>query len=81
VRRADNIAPSVSQLSIQRGFINISQSNGPSSPIAGIVLPFTSHMLHPKLKKETKLSGLSPRANYTDRATTAVSEVSANFCG
>jgi hypothetical protein len=28
-----------------------------------------------------KLRGLSPQANYTDRATAAVGEVSANFCG
>ena len=30
---------------------------------------------------KTKLRGLSPHANYTDRAAAAVSEVSANFCG
>jgi hypothetical protein len=29
---------------------------------------------------KTKLRGLSPRANYTDRATTACWRVSANFC-
>jgi hypothetical protein len=28
-----------------------------------------------------KLRGLSPRANYTDRAPPIVGEVSANFCG
>jgi hypothetical protein len=32
-------------------------------------------------KTKTKLRGLSPLANYTDRATTACGEVSANFCG
>jgi hypothetical protein len=31
------------------------------------------------LKNKTKLRGLSPRANYTDRATAACREVSANF--
>jgi hypothetical protein len=31
--------------------------------------------------KEKNSRGLSPRANYTDRATAAVSEVSANFFG
>jgi hypothetical protein len=30
-------------------------------------------------KTKTKLSGLSPRANYTDRATAAVGEVNANL--
>ena len=29
----------------------------------------------------SKLRGLSPHANYTDRAAAAVGEVSANFCG
>jgi hypothetical protein len=32
------------------------------------------------LKTKTKLRGLSPRANNTDRATAIVGEVSANFC-
>jgi hypothetical protein len=31
--------------------------------------------------KKTKIDGLSPRANYTDRATAACRKVSANFCG
>jgi hypothetical protein len=31
--------------------------------------------------KKTKLHGLSPRANYMERATPLVGEVSANFCG
>jgi hypothetical protein len=30
---------------------------------------------------KNKLHGLSPRANYTDRATAFLSEVIANFCG
>jgi hypothetical protein len=34
----------------------------------------------PKVKKEN-LRALSPRANYTDRATAACREASANFCG
>jgi hypothetical protein len=34
-----------------------------------------------KLKKKTKLRGLSPQANYTDRATAAVGEVVPTFCG
>jgi hypothetical protein len=33
------------------------------------------------LYNKKKLHGLSPRANYTDRATAAVGEVIANFCG
>jgi hypothetical protein len=33
------------------------------------------------VKKKTKLHGLSPRANYTDRATASCREVIANFCG
>jgi hypothetical protein len=32
-------------------------------------------------KTKTKLRGFSPPANYTDRATAAVDEVSANFSG
>jgi UDP-3-O-[3-hydroxymyristoyl] glucosamine N-acyltransferase len=32
------------------------------------------------LKLKAKLHGLTPRANYTDRATAAVGEVCANFC-
>jgi hypothetical protein len=32
-------------------------------------------------KKKAKLRGLSPRTNYTDRATAACREVIANFCG
>jgi hypothetical protein len=38
---------------------------------------FTFYML---LKTKTKLRGLSPRTNYTDRATAPVGEVTANFC-
>jgi hypothetical protein len=34
--------------------------------------------LHDKI---TKLRGLSPQANYSDRATAIVGDVSANFCG
>jgi hypothetical protein len=30
---------------------------------------------------EKKVRGFSPQANYTDRATAAFGEVSANFCG
>jgi hypothetical protein len=32
-------------------------------------------------KQTNKLHGLSPRANYTDRATPLVGEMIANFCG
>jgi hypothetical protein len=32
-------------------------------------------------KTKTKLRGLSPEANYTDRATAAVGEVVPTFCG
>jgi hypothetical protein len=38
---------------------------------------YFAHILYTK----KKLHGLSPRANYTDRATTACREVIANFCG
>jgi hypothetical protein len=31
--------------------------------------------------KKTELRGRSPQANYTDRATAAYGEVSANLCG
>jgi hypothetical protein len=31
--------------------------------------------------KQNKLRGMSPRANYTDRATAACDEVVALFCG
>jgi hypothetical protein len=31
--------------------------------------------------KKKELHGLSPRANYTDRETAVVGEVTANFCG
>jgi hypothetical protein len=38
--------------------------------------------LHLPLKKtKTKLRGLSPQANYTDRATTTVGEVVPTFAG
>jgi hypothetical protein len=33
------------------------------------------------LPREEKLHGLSPRANYTDRATALVGEVIAYICG
>jgi hypothetical protein len=33
------------------------------------------------LDRGTKLRGLSPQANYTDRATAAVGEVVPTFCG
>jgi hypothetical protein len=36
---------------------------------------------HITKKNETKLHGLSPRVNYTDRATALVGEVITNFCG
>jgi hypothetical protein len=32
------------------------------------------------LEDRTELHGLSPQENYTNRATAAVGEVSANFC-
>jgi hypothetical protein len=44
-------------------------------------IPFPPNAAH---KKQNKLHGLSPRANYTDRATELprlVGEVIANFCG
>jgi hypothetical protein len=34
-----------------------------------------------KLKLRTKLRGFGPRANYTDRATAACWQSTANFCG
>jgi hypothetical protein len=34
-----------------------------------------------RASKTNKLHGLSPQANYTDRATPLVGQVSANFCG
>jgi hypothetical protein len=42
----------------------------------------TSHNLFKKIKKKKKkLRGLSPQANYTDRATAAVGEVVPTFAG
>jgi hypothetical protein len=38
------------------------------------------HHMSEKKTKTKKLHGLSPRANYTDRATAACREVIANFC-
>jgi hypothetical protein len=40
-----------------------------------LLLPLTCKTL------KTKLYGFSPQANYTDRATAACRQVSANFCG
>jgi hypothetical protein len=34
----------------------------------------------PQKQKQTNLVACSPQANYTDRATAAFAEVSANFC-
>jgi hypothetical protein len=48
-------------------------------PCSYLLNPVTTDPIQSVLK--TKLRGLSPRANYTDRATAAVGEVSANFCG
>jgi hypothetical protein len=42
-------------------------------------LPFLPQYL--KKKKKKKLHGLSPRANYTDRATAASRRSVANLCG
>jgi hypothetical protein len=41
---------------------------------------FVTQFPHLKLKKKTKLCGLSPRVNYTDRPL-LVSKASANFYG
>jgi hypothetical protein len=41
---------------------------------------FTIHN-HLKSLKKTKLRGLSPQANYSDRATAAVGEVVSTFAG
>jgi hypothetical protein len=47
--------------------------------------PFWSHvwtaMEQQKNKNKNKLRGFSPQANYTDRATAVVGQVSANFSG
>jgi hypothetical protein len=43
--------------------------------------PEQSSPYRPILSLKLKLRGLSPRANYTDRATAAVGDVSAKFCG
>jgi hypothetical protein len=39
-RKADNLTPSVSQLSSQRGSLDILQPDGPPQPITWIALPF-----------------------------------------
>jgi hypothetical protein len=43
----------------------------PSLQIGGRLYPFSGHVFDLPLKLKTKLHGLSPRANYTDRATAA----------
>jgi hypothetical protein len=53
--------PSVNRPSTQFGILDISQPFRPPRPVRRIAL----------LIKKTKLHGLSPRANYTDRATVA----------
>jgi hypothetical protein len=42
---------------------------------------FDLYIGHHQAFIQIKLLGLSPQENYTDRATAAVGEVSANFCG
>jgi hypothetical protein len=46
-----------------------------------VVKLFLKHPALPAEVTKKKLHGLSPRANYTDRATPLVVEVIANFCG
>jgi hypothetical protein len=46
-----------------------------------IVLFIDIAMRTSNLKKKKNLHGLSPRANYTDRATAACRRVIANLCG
>jgi hypothetical protein len=45
------------------------------------VIFFSLETKKKKNKKKTKLRGLSPQANYTDRATAAVGEVVPTFAG
>jgi hypothetical protein len=42
-------------------------------------IPVDSELYQINLKKKKKLRGLSPQANYTDRATAAVGEVVPTF--
>ena len=43
-----------------------------------LMFTFSPTTVREEIKEGKKLRGLSPRANYTDRA---AGEVSANFCG
>jgi hypothetical protein len=66
----------VSRLSRKCGILEVSQPYGPPWPVSGIILSLY-RLSRKELPEETfpqttdKLHGLSPRANYTDRATAA----------